>query len=268
MSQANQLQNTPETELLSRVPEDGTTVGNASLLRQLGWQEDVYWEVRNKLLDKGLITTERGRGGSIRRIKKETPASEGPAEGPARPGQAAGEVPEDSLYDPVAKILRESWVKDQRLDDFVLEITAKQGRRDTGGTWSRPDIVVASVSNYPFVPGKHLDISTFEIKPSSSVGVTAVYEALAHLRAATRAFVLVHVPLEQKEVLGQRIEDVYEEASRHGVGLIVAEKPEDYDSWNLRVEAVRRDTDPMKLNEFIATQLSQESKTKLQKWCR
>jgi len=186
----------------------------------------------------------------------------------AAPGQIASPYSESSLYDPVAKVLGEVWSKDYRLDDFVLEVTAMQGRRDTGGTWSRPDIVVASVSNYPFVPGKHLDITTFEIKPTTAADVTAVYEALAHLRAATRAFVLLHVPAEQEATLQQRIEDVYEEASRHGVGLIVAEKPGDYGTWDFRVEAVRRDTDPMKLNDFIATQLSQESKSKLQKWCR
>jgi hypothetical protein len=150
----------------------------------------------------------------------------------------------------------------------VLEETAKQGRRDTGGTWSRPDIVVVSVSNYPFVPGKHLDVTTFEIKPSGGVDVTAVYEALAHLRAATRAFVLLHVPAESQASLQQRIDDVYEEANRHGIGLIVAEKADDYDTWDFRIEAVRRETDPIKLNDFIAAQLSQESKQKLQKWCR
>ena len=81
-----------------------------------------------------------------------------------------------------------------RLDDFVLEITAKQGRRDTGGTWSRLDIVIVSVVTLPFVLGKHLDVTTFEIKPHTQLDVTSVYEALAHLRAATRAYVFLHVP--------------------------------------------------------------------------
>ena len=202
------------------------------------------------------------------RVKHEQ-ALVGPEQGPAVEDTQGEAAPSEAdLYEPIAKVLEKRWIKDYRLDDFVLEITAKQGRRETGGTWSRPDIVVASVSNYPFVPGKHLDVTTFEVKPPTAVDVTAVYEALAHLRAATRGFVLLHIPSDMQPSMQQRIEDVFEEANRHGVGLIVAEKPDDYDTWDFRVEAVRRETDPMKLNDFVAAQLSLESKQKLQKWCR
>lgn len=49
--------------LLALLPEDGTPRPNAELRRQLGVSEDVYWRVRNELLDEGKVVKSRGRGG-------------------------------------------------------------------------------------------------------------------------------------------------------------------------------------------------------------
>ena len=262
-----------EKELLGRVSEDGSSVGNVTIIRSLNWPESQYWEVRDKLLEKGILTTGRGRGGSVRRVIPDGVRSE--LEADTRPGadrldteQKIAQASEGALYNPVAEVLGEKWTKDNRLDDFVLEIVARQGRRDTGGTWSRPDIVIVSVMTLPFVPGKHLDVTTFEIKPYTQLDVTSVYEALAHLRAATRAFVFLHVPEEAGNDTKDTVETIFEECNRHGIGLIVAHDPRDYGKWDIRVQAVRRAMDPVRLNDFIAQQLSAESKQKVQKWCR
>jgi len=266
-----------EKELIEKVAEDGTSVGNVTLIRELKWPESQFWDVRNKLLEKGLLRTGRGRGGSVRRIVAATSQSGSQAGGSVilpseivRLNEEAkiAQSSESALYNPVAGVLREKWTKDYRVDDFVLDITAKQGRRDTGGTWSRPDIVMVSVGTLPFVPGKHLDVITFEIKPSTQLDVTSVYEALAHLRAATRAFVFLHVTADMRNDAESALENIFEECNRHGIGLIVAEIPADYSTWDLRVEAIRRETDPVRLNDFIAQQLSFDSKQKIQKWCR
>jgi hypothetical protein len=124
------------------------------------------------------------------------------------------------------------------------------------------------VVNLPFVPGKHLDLTSFEIKPWTQLDVTAVYEALAHLRAVTRSFVFLHVPIEAENDTKVSVETIFDECNRHGIGLIVAQDPGDYGKWDIRAQAVRRETDPVRLNDFIAQQLSPESKQKIQKWCR
>jgi hypothetical protein len=157
-----------ESELLSRVPENGETVGNVSLMRALGWPPERYWEIRNKLLDKGLVATERGRGGSVRRFEKRDvplPTTAPPLAEEVGTLDVATAYSEQQLYGPIVEVLKTSWAKDYRIGDHVLEIIANQGPRKTGGIWSRPDIVVVSISVHTFVPGKHLDITTFEIKP-------------------------------------------------------------------------------------------------------
>ncbi len=49
--------------LLALLPGDGTPRPNAELRRRLDVPEDVYWRVRNKLLEEGRVVKSRGRGG-------------------------------------------------------------------------------------------------------------------------------------------------------------------------------------------------------------
>ena len=58
--------------ILTSVPGDGSTIGNQSLLEQLHSQfpqlaEDMFWAVRDALIDEGLLAKGRGRGGAVRR---------------------------------------------------------------------------------------------------------------------------------------------------------------------------------------------------------
>jgi hypothetical protein len=52
---------------------------------------------------------------------------------------------------------------------------------------------------------------------------------------------------------------VEEEASRHGVGLVTAGDPADYETWEERVEAVYTEPSPHALNDFISLQFSTRS---------
>ena len=130
--------------------------------------------------------------------------------------------------------------------------------------------MVAALRVFPHVPGKFFDLITFELKALNGINVTAVFEALAHRRAATQAYVWLHVPksaADDEDIAGvlERVED---EARRHGVGLIVAETPDVYETWDIRLRAVRFDPDPEFLNEFIAQQLSALARDELAKWFR
>jgi hypothetical protein len=42
----------------------------------------------------------------------------------------------------------------------------------------------------------------------------------------------------------------------HGIGVITAADPDDYDTWEDREEARRTEPDPERLNTFVATQLN------------
>lgn len=132
-----------EQELLARVPEFGR-IGNKSLRTQLialgRWDAALYWGVRNNLIDRGLLVKGGGNGGSVRRPEStvETPpsqAEEAHDDTPEEDAQANERVPEPALYEPMAQqVIRDNWTKDFRLDSFVLEVTAHQGARPTGGS--------------------------------------------------------------------------------------------------------------------------------------
>ena len=143
-------------------------------------------------------------------------------------GEALAYVHETDLYPDIQATLGTFWAKERQIEPLAVEITAAQGRKATGGWWTRPDLVSVAVRTYRYLPGKYMEVVTFEVKPSDAITVTAVYEALAHLRSATHTYVIFHVPDEDAELVKQTIE-----------------------------EAHRVELDPERLDEFISVQLSQ-----------
>lgn len=263
-----------EKELLTGIPEDGVAIGNKRLrVEVLGWDNDLYLAVRKRLLDTGTIDTGKGKGGSVRRIVDEIQA---PVETTGEQGdsdvvisQPSTPYPdEESLYPPMFEVIKERWVQDQPFDQHLVENTDRGGRR-RDGIWSRPDVTVAAMTSYTYVPGRHFDVITFEIKHHSGFNMTAVYEALSHRRAASRSYVLVFIPDDQLEAYENPVlSDVAEEANRHGIGLIVASDPSDFDTWDIREEATRVSPDPARMNTFIRNQLSEGTRDQIVRWFR
>jgi hypothetical protein len=112
----------------------------------------------------------------------------------------------------------------------------------------------------------HFDVITFEIKTTDGIDVTCVYEALAHLRSATRSYVLLHVPSDRAGQLEEHLIEVYAEAKKHGIGVLTAGKPDDYESWEEVVDPVRAEPDPRRLNDFLAKQFTKEQLEQIMKW--
>jgi hypothetical protein len=205
-----------------------------------------------------------GRGGSVRRVKT-VPA---PVDTPAVAQPIAQQIQaERDLYEPMAKVIRENWSPEFGLDAVIFEITAQGGRR-SDGKWSRPDVTLASYKTYPYVPGRHFDLITFEVKPTEGLDVTVVYEALAHRRAATRAYALLHIPDDTRAEVEEVLEEICVEAKRVGVGVIVAANPGNYETWETIVEATRHEPEPQRLNDFLAKQVSQGFREQIVRWFR
>jgi hypothetical protein len=258
-----------EAQLIEKIRLKGGHAGNVTLQRELGWNDDQYWPIRDRLVDSGKLELGRGKGGSVSLVAPtEVP---GIATSPTTsPTTTDLNIAEGDLYQPIAKVLRNEWARDMRFRSHVVEVTARQGRRETGGTWTRPDIVVAALRVFPHVPGKFFDLITFEVKPLDGIDVTAVFEALSHRRAATQAYVWLHVPAgaESKDEVGFILPRINEEARRHGIGLIVGSEPAEYSSWDVQLRAARFEPDPEFQNEFIAQQLSSLSRDELAQWFR
>lgn len=166
----------------------------------------------------------------------------------------------------MAEVIKSRWAQDYRLDSVMVEVTAAQGARQTGGKWTRPDITVASYKTFSYIPGRHFDVITFEIKPTETLDVTVVYEALGHRRAATKAYALLHIPDNSRAELQALLDEISLEAKRFGIGIIIAAEPSNYDTWEEIVEAVRYEPDPERLNEFLAQQVSQGFREQIMKW--
>lgn len=245
--------------LIATLTEQGGQLSNARLKDTLDWAEERYWAVRNSLVEEGRLEIGRGRGGTVRLLAERIQDQEvAPEDAPIVRLEREVVDRESSLYSPMQEVIRSDWAKDERFDFLAVEVTAQQGRRQTGGRFSRPDIVAVEVRIPRYLPTKSLEVVTFEVKASFAVDVTAVYEALAHWRAATRSYVILHVPDPDE----RRAEvDAIEEAARdHGIGLILAELPEDYATWTTLVDAERHEPDPRRLDDFIHIQLSEATR--------
>jgi|HubBroStandDraft_4_1064222.scaffolds.fasta_scaffold1051793_2 hypothetical protein len=64
----------PDNEmLLELVPKDGSSIGNVTLIGELGWAQEKYWRVRERLLESGHLERGKGKGGSVRRSNQNGP---------------------------------------------------------------------------------------------------------------------------------------------------------------------------------------------------
>jgi len=255
--------------LLSLIPESGKSIGNSALRDQLrkrigadgdGFTDQDYWQIRDSLIDDGAIEQGRGRGGSVHRvIAAETPSSA------SAPLQTI--VGERSLYEPFHSAIVSGYVKDNRIKRFVSEITASQGRRSTGGKWTRPDVTLIAVRTYSFTPGKRLEVITFEVKPDLDTALEGVFEALAHSVFAHRSYLAVDLS-QYKDIDETADERIAQECGRLGVGYITFENPADYNTYEIAASAKLNEPDPYEVDKFITTQISSDKQEELRDWLR
>ena len=250
--------------VLGLVPADGSAVGNLWLIKKLealGWNADRFWRIRDRLLDAGTLIKGRGRGGSVRR--RVTEASDQTTPSP----EARLPESEVSLYSPLLVVLQGEWARDMRIAPHQIhfEETARQGKKATGGTWTRPDITAVSVRSFPHLPNKYLDVWTFEAKTVDWLDVTAIFEAAAHASRATRSYALLQVPEKASDRTKEILSRCEREATRLRVGLITFVDPARFGTWETVVDAPRVATDPELLEEFIKT-LSDTARRRLSEW--
>ena len=244
--------------LLDLVPEDGSLIGNITVLNALNWKEEKYWRIRDRLLEEGKLERGKGKGGSIRRLNQ---TSDVLIFKPARSS------PESALYKPLLEVLWNEWVREMRIerDQIHFEITAKQGKKHTGGTWTRPDITAVSCRRFQHLTDRYFDVWTFEVKPIESLDVTAVFEAASHASRATRSYALLQIPDQSNSGVEELIDRCAREATRLRVGLITFSSESEFKTWETKVEAPRLETAPESLNEFIGY-LSDDAKKRIAEW--
>lgn len=257
---------------LEQVGNADGRITNKLLQENLGWNNEKYWRIHQQLFESGAIEKGRGYSGMVILVSEEDPiAAADVAAAEVETSDSGSLLPEPdvmreaALYAPVLKQLNENWRVRRQLDQCHGEITALQGRRETGGSWSRPDVTVVGVKKYEFLPDRLLEVFSFEVKASYDVSIKGVLEALAHREAATRSYVIYHT---DGRDLGEfpealRIEEL---AVRHGIGVFAAKDINDFKSWEEVTSAPRATPDPDTLDTFLKRSLSEEAKTLLRKW--
>ncbi|GAB2967514.1 hypothetical protein [Frigoribacterium salinisoli] len=253
-----------EDRLFALLPADGSLKPNAELLKSLGGDKQDFWNARELLVEGGRAVRGRGRGGSTARVPDSVVVGDSPDDSSGN--QVATRQPEEILYGPLRAVLFGDWQSEKGYDYLAVEDVSRAGRRLTGGKWTRPDLAAVEVQVFTYLPVKTLSVHTFEVKPSDMIDVTAVYEALAHRRAATHSYVLLHVPDDQRPPAA--LDAVITEARRHGIGVIVFADPANYETWDERVVADRVEPDPAALDDFIRKQLPEAVQSKVEKAVR
>lgn len=260
---------TDEEVLFGEVPEDGTPVGNITLRNKLGWSKERYFRIRDRLNERGLIAVGRGKGGSVYRPQSVINPRENTQPEPTE--EQFGWNSERDLYQPLTEGLEE-WADTEGYDGNVIQITADQGRRWTGGKWTRPDLTMTTFSTYQYLPGKSLEVTTIEVKRQRNNGdgsyawdIDGVFEALAHTNFAHRSYLVVHRDddMDPDAYFWNRLES---ECQRVNVGLVLFDDPGDFDTFEILFEPEKRQPDPELVNQFIEAQLSDETKNQILQW--
>lgn len=144
----------------------------AGLPRAARWRADRFQNVREALEDAGWINVQRG-------IMTLAPVENRVAP-PPRLDRISNEA---DFEEPAMKIMEHMATGALGLAEGTYKIlnTARAGRRETGGRWSRPDLTLVTVERYKWLRPQHrLRVMTCELKLGTQLDVSAVHEALAH----------------------------------------------------------------------------------------
>jgi hypothetical protein len=251
-------------EFIEALTQMGGSCGNKSLRAALKWDdEEFYWRVQGLLIGQGLIAAGQGKGGSVRLTKTDAAAGAAADSIPATT-KASVIVRERNLYAPVKASIEGKWIKRFALDDVLVDETHSRGSKDTGGTFTRPDITAVGIRSYVFLP-KRLEVVTFEIKPAEAVTIMGVLEAIAHREAAHRAYVIYATSRLNFDTRndGDRITEL---AQKYGVGVVLAETPDDVENWEIVLDAIRHEPDPGRLDRFLKDLPGDNMKNQISKW--
>ncbi|OYX67854.1 MAG: hypothetical protein B7Y95_21980 [Rhizobiales bacterium 32-66-11] len=253
-------------QMLDLLPPDGAPVLNrvlrAMLSRRLAQSvstED-FFLARDLLLKRGRVGRERGQGGKIFLLK--TPPAEpvAPAPSPASPTAPL----EAELMVPVARYLSTIFVRNLDLPKGGLALMQDiSAIGPSSGQWARPDFMLVSLMRFTFMPGSQLDVHAFELKTEAGGSVLAVHEALAQTRFTHFGHLIWHLPEESKA--RARLPDVQKQCEEHGIGLILAVRPQDPESYEILLDPKRKATSPKTVDGFLESRLNPHNRTALKK---
>ncbi|WP_157935902.1 hypothetical protein [Paracoccus zhejiangensis] len=252
-------------EFLAALRSVGGSSGNGSLRANLNWDEEFYWKVQGHLIETGKVTAGRGRGGTVRISEAIAEEIEIKSDDETLAAEKNFEaVTERDLYAPLYEAIESRWINRFGLDEAVVAETHSRGSKETGGTYTRPDITAVGIRRYVYLP-KRLEVVTFEVKPANNITIMGVLEAIAHREAAHRSYVVYAASADSFEGAIES-ERILQMAQKYGVGVVIVEDPGEVGTWDILVDAIRHEPDPVRLDRFLGDLPSDHMKKQLSKW--
>ena len=250
-------------EALRSAPKKKLT--RAKLCNQLdpGLRNDLYREAEQALFDEELIDRRRGPGGGIS-LLSETQEADSKSQDSSEstvPVAEESSTKEQNYYEPVRQQIERYWTTQPGCKDVFVTGTALQGRRQTGGYWTRPDITLCTVSEWLFSSCPEGEVRTIEIKRFEALDVRGVYEALSHKSRSHYSYLMiVDFPKELSSKEKDNFNRIMTTADNHGIGVIKVTNYNDFDTWDFLLEPRRSNADPQAINDFLLEQFDPDQR--------
>lgn len=218
---------------------------------------DAYYAAEQALVDMGRIERRRGRNGGIYLLPEpEVDAISGNEE---TRQEAALVDRETDHYKPVLDQILRHWKEQPGFKAVFGAVTGLQGRRATGGRWSRPDIIICTVSEWLFSSRPEGEVRSIEVKRYDALDVMAVYEAVSHKTRSHYAYLLVvGFPEDLTEDQEKDFDTVLAVAGKNGIGVITAGESGDWGTWKFQLYPTRSDADHQEVNQLLLDQVPKE----------
>jgi hypothetical protein len=237
-----------EDKVQTLLPSDGSAVLNRVMLVRIrqAFEASVtqaeYFKAVDSLDRAGVIGRLRGAGGQIFLLRSSS--------------KRAKPVAEKALMEPTLHYLRREFVGLLELPETSSAIvidTSKMG--PIKGTWARPDFVLVTASTYALMPGRHIDVHSFELKNANGGSVSSVHEALAQTRFTHYGHFIWHLPRgSKKEAM---MPEVLSQCEEHGIGFVRAYDPHDMiTGWEVLKTPRRKATHVGIVDNFLLERLS------------
>ncbi|NWJ26116.1 hypothetical protein [Rhizobium sp. RM] len=181
--------------------------------------------------------------------------------------QADAVIGEESYYPEIERQLKLLWqANNYSSSEYIIENTARRNAKIVG-PWTRPDLTLVSHKKFPYTIGHEFDVVTFEVKRPDSSNVLAVFEALSHTSAATKAYVVFPIsPNDWTASAPEQEIRVKDECAKHGVGLILIEDISTSPKPHHVIKARRKEIDHERSSAFLSAVLTPQGKEQIAKW--
>ena len=228
--------------------------------------KDLYYKAEDDLVEEGRIERCRGCKGGISLVQRDDSQSQVDPESSDSTAEESSSG-ERGHYERVLEEIKKHWTEERSVKHVYGAVTAYQGRRDTGGRWSRPDITLCTVSKWIFSPRPEGEVRTIEVKLfDDRLDIIGVYEALAHKSRSHYSYLMiVNFPEEELDPdQRQGFDKIMVTAKSHGIGIITVPDSDNWSTWEFLVEPTRSDAAPQEINDFLYDQFPKSERDKFE----